>query len=193
MTPSEAHDSAYGRTPEHDQMVVDIYELLQTNAKALPYHPVFTTGYGEVKDSHEYDSGEIECERMYSGHGSTFFADLAVLRWSDHAEDAKSKPKRFSHHLILEMKPKIYSAGAVLRQVKAQKAQADRWIESDKAAHEWFRQEAWATVAPVFTRGDPLIGLFARMAEESQVYFIWDAADGILHKGRTATILKAAA
>lgn len=174
MTPSEAHDSAYNRTPEHDQMVVDVYEFLKRDG--CPFTPAFKPD--RSKESRHYDSANVECEKMYVG-ARTFFADLAVTSYAE-TDDGRHK-KNYLHHLILEIKPKIYSAGAVLRQVKAQKAHIDKWCEDRDAASAQFiaRDSSWATVLPVFLCGDALVDLYDRMIEVGESYLVWSASAGL--------------
>ncbi len=176
MTPSEAHDSAYGRPPEHDQTVVEVYEFLKGNG--CPFTPTFTPEYD--KEARPYDGASVECEKMYVGQ-RTFFADLAITSWSECTDGKGGKTKRYYHHLILEIKPKIYSAGAVLRQVKTQKVHIDKWCEGNDADSMQFlnRDKSWATVLPVFCAGDTLINLYDRMIESGDSYFVWSATTGL--------------
>lgn len=190
MTPSEAHDTAYTRTPEHDEMVASVYEFLQE--RGCPFEPGYRMRYGDRKKIHTYANGWAECEKMYVGK-RTFFADVAVVRWSDDSSgySLRDSEHRYSHHLILEIKPKIYSAGAVLRQVKAQQNLINEWCEDLTERNG--DKSAWGTAAPVFKRGDPLIDLFERMIEKDMTYFVWDAASGLTMTEKKPNAVKAAA
>lgn len=181
MTPSEAHDSAYTRTPEHDEMVASIYEHLQEHGcpVGFNYHVKGAT----AQPSKPYQHSWVECEKMYTGQRS-FFADIAIVQWADDKGTFKDGC-RYSHHFLLEVKPKIYSAGAVLRQVKAQEALISEWcreLESREPGEAIGRSQrsAWSCVAPVFSAGDPLIAVFTRMAEVDQIYFTWSPDTGLV-------------
>lgn len=175
MSPSEAHDSAYNRTPDHDLMVVEVYEDIKEKG-TCDWKP----GYRVSSKSEviEYEHGEVECERLYSGR-RTFFADVAVYSWSNVEEG--SGRKLYEHHLILEVKPKIYSSGAALRQVKQQQNLLGAWMESqDDTAWGYRRPERWGTVAPVFRHDDPELPTFIRMIEPDQLCFTFQPGVGLL-------------
>jgi hypothetical protein len=180
MTPSEAHDSAYTRTPEHDEMVASIYEYLQEHGCPIEFSYRVKGPSAAVK---MYRNSWVECEKMYTGRRS-FFADIAIVQWADDVGTFKDGC-RYSHHFLLEVKPKIYSAGAVLRQVKAQEALISEWcreLESREPGEAvWKNQRsARSCVAPVFSAGDPLLPVFTRMAEADQIYFTWSPDTGLV-------------
>lgn len=156
-------------------MVVEVFEHVVNNG--IDYNPVFTVGYGDKKKRMEYEESWAECECMYD-EGKLFFADISVQRWSD------IESSRYSHHMILEIKPKIYSAGALLRQIKVQKRNIDALLKT-RAENSDFRigrsLESWATVAAVVTHGDPSLDLFMRMVDDSQVVFTWNGSSLMRH------------
>ncbi|MFU0504136.1 hypothetical protein [Pseudaminobacter sp. NGMCC 1.201702] len=167
MNPSQAHDTAYDRTPEHDQMVVEVYEYIKM--RGLPYRPVYTPAGGGHQ---EYENSWVECEKMYVGR-RTFFADIGVVKWSNH-KGGRLTPSKYSHHLILEIKPKIYSVGAVIRQVKAQQHLINGWCEALGDRGGLGSTTSWGKAAPVLAANDPLLDLFSRAVEHGFTYFVWD-------------------
>lgn len=189
MTPSEAHESAYGRSPKHDQMVVEVYEHLQQND--IDFRPVFDPSRtGEKRD---YNEALVECEMMYAGR-RMFFSDISIVRWSDLDGLYKGNKKRYAHHTILEIKPEIYSSGALLRQLKCQKHNIDGWIKDLNGDEEYVvaTYVGWSTVAAVVRHDDPNLELFMRMIEADQVVYTWDGRS-LKRRLKNKTIVKKAA
>lgn len=186
MTPSEAHDSVYN-VQGHDQMVVEVYNHLTNHG--MPYRPVAIAGYGDSRKQHDYDHTNVECEKLFVSDGRMFFADIAVTSWTDLPFGVTGdRTQRHFHYLCLELKPTIYSAGAVLRQVKVQKSKIESWMSSERSERGLGGGNQWATVMPVFRKGDENIDLYARMIEPDDLYMIWDCHQRKLtrHNGATA-------
>ncbi|MDZ7883036.1 MAG: hypothetical protein U5N53_09025 [Mycobacterium sp.] len=85
MTPSAAHDSAWQRGADHDEMGIAVRDYVRANFKRFE---------GEALDT-------VQCERLFSPNkGSQFFGDVV-------AEYQGGSVR------VFEIKPKIYSAGAL--------------------------------------------------------------------------------
>lgn len=160
MTPSEAHDSAWKREPSHDEMTLSCLRAMRLNFQSLRWREYKTEHVGTLSQSR----AEALCS---GGHGKPFFADI-LLRW-DFEEEQKhtSDKRRFSVYGAYEIKPKIYSVGAILRQVEMQKLRLTEWAQGGF-------QKGEAFVDVIVKADDPLVELLVNLGERSVL--TWDGS-----------------
>lgn len=159
MTPSDAHESAWQRDPSHDEMVIKCRDALESQ-----WLTTTVTKYGTTE---EYRRDLCECEFFCHGQsGPRFFVDL-MLRFS-RATDNRKNEYRYG---VFEIKPKIHSAGALLRQIKVQEERMSAWIKSDQ-------NRAWSDtffVWPIVRHDDPLIDSYVKMSRRP--ILAWDGKE----------------
>ncbi len=158
MTPSEAHETALIREEGHDAMQLAVFRHLRSGAMAKRICNA-RFGYKDVR--------ALECERMwlsaemlYSGRFGVTFADIA-MRYAVPQTDTDKDGKAVRHDddlvdLILELKPRIISAAAVIRQVEMMRhkiRQFTPWREN--RGYVSHAPEYRFSVVPVVPRDDP--------------------------------------
>jgi hypothetical protein len=162
MSPSEAHDSAWQRTPEHDEMVYACWQWLNSTRRPM------TAKIGEYRPTTvtlSFEGAWME-HHMVAPKERPFFADiLAHYSYEEQIGDRKPEARRF--YRVFEIKPTIYSAGALLRQVRVQKDRLKKWHADQYSTNS----DVWAIVSA----GDPLAQLFANMAREPVL--LWGGKD----------------
>jgi hypothetical protein len=152
MTPSEAHDSAWKREAGHDEMQLAVANNLA--ARSLRHATGDSvTSYRAVGVRHE-----VLFQRR---EGRAFFVDTVITyRPSGNIDDCGP-----TVHWLLEIKPKIYSAGALLRQCKVLKQCIGEW-KAENRSSDLYR------VVPVVPVGDPLLETLCQMAGTG--VYVWD-------------------
>lgn len=158
MTPSEAHDTAWQRDPSHDQMTVDCCLALAQTHQVLNWKRRYSD------KTQEYSLKFVGMEQFcVLERGPPFFADI-LLRW-DHAEKSPSGGQNISSvFAAYEVKPKIYSAGAVVRQARVMNERLRAWSpDSDGTFVEIIAQA-----------DDPLIPLTVLIYDRP--ILIWDGS-----------------
>lgn len=138
MTPSDAHESAWKRSPEHDQFSLEVFRFL----KQMPFFTLRSVIYKQ-----KFVENEALIQRK---GGGIWFADL--LWWGEGEENGL----RSQLALVFELKPKIYSAGALIRQLRVQEM-------NTKSHDSRFGSPPKFMVIPVVPKGDPLLPVFAEM------------------------------
>jgi hypothetical protein len=154
MTPSGWHDDAQSRDAGHDEMQAGVYRFLRSmGEKKL-----------EKADLHGtvlYDRAGVyfECPFYYEGRISTFI-DICVhfAKSGDGKEYATHKNILFCY----EIKPKIYSVGATIRQCRATKDAVSRGsFHRVSSGHRLYNETPEVHVVPVVPYNDPKLDLLA--------------------------------
>lgn len=163
MTPSEAHDSAWQRGTDHDAMAIALRNIFEKNAA-----PVM------VKEN-EYRFAGAWCEVLRPSGRGHWFADLWV-RWSASFKKYDSATEETDHNLygIFEIKPKIYSAGALMRQLAVQNERIQAWKES--LSYE-LSSTTTVFVEAAVRKDDPLLAQFLELSRSEAT--VWDGAETI--------------
>jgi hypothetical protein len=109
MTPSGWHDDAHGRDAGHDEMQSGVYRFLDQSEKQI-----------SVKDGGKL----VNYDRKYIDFECPFYSDGRIITFVDvcllfSKSDDKEQDWRDEIILCYEIKPKIYSVGAVVRQCHA--------------------------------------------------------------------------
>jgi len=153
MTPSEAHESAWKREPGHDEMVVDVKEYLESLGEKWVQRPD-SKSRGSLCSLIWSD-----CEAYIEGDGGNigFFADI-FLQWR--AEDSSYEAVQ-----CFEIKPKIHSCGALLRQLK---------VQNSRMRHRYTNSQNTVVLitVPVIRHDDPLFPTLRRMMKSP--IMTWD-------------------
>lgn len=114
-----------------------------------------------------YKLGYSRCEDfLESDNRRGFFADI-LFRW-DHEEDYAGMKEMRHVYGAFEIKPQIFSCGAVLRQIAVQKSRLQTWAGSQQHSDGSF-------VELVVKKEDPLLKMLIEMRERSVM--TWDGAD----------------
>jgi hypothetical protein len=136
MTPSQWHDDASGRDAGHDEMQIAVFDYLRdTPSGRLPLR-------------------ECEgCTRVAVRFEHPFVQRGKVIAWGDVVEiwdeEKELYPKRT--YVVWEIKPKIYSVGAVVRQCVALK------IAAKAATLDRNGRQSETLVVPIVRFDDPKI------------------------------------
>jgi len=144
MTPSAAHDQAYRREDGHDEMQLQVHQLL-TEIRVPLKGP------------------RIACENFFSHIEYPFESGGVVKGFADVvaefgvARDGRREGTDQTFQ-IFEIKPIIYSAGAVIRQCRVLESMA-RWVLHD----EHGRRQKFSVV-PVVQWNDPLFDILEAMS-----------------------------
>lgn len=161
MTPSEAHESAWQRDSSHDEMTIACRDILEKTW--------LTTTLIEFQKTELYHRDSIEVEHFFhSSSGPRFFADI-MIRFFRNPERASRSHFRYA---VFEIKPKIYSAGALLRQIKVQEERTKAWITSNSSAYG-----DSTFVEAIVRRDDPMIDIYTRLSRKPVM--AWDGSDKI--------------
>ena len=138
MTPSGWHDDAKNRDAGHDEMQIAVFDYLR---------------------DHQDEQREIAGE-VYVRCGVHFeyplMRDGKILAWADVAAIWEAKNASYPEDIyieIFEIKPTIYSVGAVVRQCIALEYAAVRCGQYDRKSGR--RQSVLAGVIPVVRVDDP--------------------------------------
>lgn len=166
MTPSEAHESAWQRGIEHDEMTIACRDLLERRWLSLNWS---VSSYRDEPRPHKISG--IWCEEFFSSErGPRWFADILV-RWTCEYEDDRKNKQTHIIYGVFEIKPKLYSAGAALRQRAVQKERLSAWVKSiDADAYDRYH----TFVEVIATEGDPLIKTYVDLGRCSLL--VWDGA-----------------
>lgn len=159
MSPSEAHDSAWQREPGHDEMQL---RVMQAAAEWMPTVCVV----GDSGDQQqEMQLIEIAAEqRLAAGKtGPSCFVDVLLVYQERRNQTAGPRGYRLRRHFrLLEIKPRIYSAGALLRQLSVLRSHAATWARGDGSnAGRTF------DVFPVVRSDDPLAQMLADLGQRT--------------------------
>lgn len=144
-------------------MTVDVRKYVETNWQSRIL-------MCEKECAIEHHLLQCEAEKYFLpiGWRGGFFIDLYAV-WDAEWKQAgkKNKDYEITHNSIIsvafEIKPKIYSAGALLRQAHVQK---QRLMALQKPGDQLVR--------PVVAKTDPLVGLFAELSERP--FYTWDGS-----------------
>jgi hypothetical protein len=157
MTPSQWEQ---GRSPEHDALQADVLEWL----RAQPRDPVPLRLRGRTV---QVERVQTNCEVLLSIRGRIAgFCDI-VDWWQE--VGPTSKPARIVY--VYEIKPRITSAGAIVRQLRATEYLFEKWLVEEVTPAE-------VRIAPVVPINDPNIGMLRRLW--SGPVFMWNAEERTL-------------
>ena len=126
MTPSGWGDAAQERDAGHDEMQARVYRdlLRMTEAKEFVIRRRVNQFSSERKD---FIANYVEVERPFVADGRLIgFADIAVQFKHEEEYGHTKEIRRTIWWLYYEIKPRIYSVGAVIRQCKATEINAGR-------------------------------------------------------------------
>lgn len=180
MTPSEAHDSALNRESGHDEMQEAILAALEKD-----WLEVIGLKVTDSKLKVAWPRVFKQAEALYAGKFGVAFADIALVfkqpngartnTWKDAKGVTRSveEPVRAvgQHHIVLEIKPRIYSPAALLRQC--------RMLEHRLSACSPFveqRHECSFEVFPVVPVADPALNRFVALAGRQYEILTWDGS-----------------
>jgi hypothetical protein len=147
MTPSGWHDDARNRDAGHDEMQIAVFDHLQDN-------PV-------VRGMNGYE------DRIGMYFESPFYVRGHIVAWGDIVE-LWEKPQyetaKKRRYVVWEIKPKIYSIGAVIRQCRSLAdvvgaSQNDRMTRG--SSHNLFYDDP--IVLPIVRSGDPKLSMLRRV------------------------------
>lgn len=161
ITPSGWHDDARGRDAGHDQLQIEVWRYLkehgETEAKAKSY-PL-----------EEYRRTSVDVEHPFVVGGRiSVFADVCEV--FVHSPMIGNDIARRRHLFrIFEIKPKVWSAGAAIRQATAIYHAVWKWRESREAY-----QPPLVSVAIVVPFDDPKLLLLREMYHGQ----VWAWKDG---------------
>ena len=158
-TPSSAHDSAWKRDDGHDEMQLELYRWLrkqrpdcQTDDRVYSFAGAFAEHHLEVN------------------HRIAGFTDvLASYRWNGSLHGA---PRTEVAYRLFEIKPKIHSVGAVIRQLRTLAHLARKALKYDGGY-----AAAEIEVVAVVPYDDPKFKLLIEMCPYS--VWAWDRDLGI--------------
>jgi hypothetical protein len=154
MTPSEAHNSAWQRGMDHDEMTIACRDFIETSNPWLHLNAM-----GKA-----YQRGAVECEQFFTpDKGPRFFSDITV---NYYRRPWAHRDSQAFFLRLFEIKPKIYSAGALMRQVAVQRERAKVFMESDRGDIEGIK------VSPIVLEGDPLLPTYRKLSRET--VYVWD-------------------
>lgn len=141
MTPSQWHDDARNRDAGHDEMQMAVFDFLR-----------------DQPDVSEREIGPLQETYVRNGvhFEYPFMRDGKILAWGDVVEVWEAKNSSWPEDMyfeIYEIKPKIYSVGAVVRQCIALEQAALRCGQFNRSTGR--RQSVAATVVPVIGVDDP--------------------------------------
>ncbi len=159
MTPSEAHDSAWKRDAGHDAMQLAVMRAWRDQFPTVLAIPTYQ------KEEREHRLQSWSAEAMFEPRsGKAFFADLAFfyrVEWQrEHAHGAVSVDAN-THVVVLEVKPVIHSAGAVIRQCRVAQSSLDKWCRQRSNDVASASIKTTGVVAPVVKASDPLVRIVA--------------------------------
>ncbi len=154
MTPSRWHDDASDRDAGHDEMQLSVLQYLRSK-KPEPL---------EGEQGAKYERHYVGAEYPFVSRGQVIaFADICEV-WRKDRKDYDRSYKYF--YVAYEIKPKIYSVGAVIRQCLAlEQAIIRSGTGGDPAGSR-------CNVIPVVSRDDPKLGMLAAMYDGS--VWTWD-------------------
>lgn len=125
MSPSDAHDSAWRRDPGHDAMQLAVMRELVRSRRSVP-RPDRPDGDGACF------LGHAAAEHLFKHKsGRMFFADIALIYEArfPHPHDSTWNVDCEVWDLF-EIKPRIHSAGAVLRQLAVLEHHLKAWTDA---------------------------------------------------------------
>ena len=148
MTPSGWHDDARNRDAGHDEMQIAVFDyrraLSMEDMLGRPDTPIEGYSYRRKGIFFEYP----------------LIRDEQILAWGDIVEVWEKKiskePTQIIHK-IYEIKPKIYSVGAIVRQCDSLRRTGERCGYYDR--HSGRRDELTVHVFPVVMDGDPKLSM----------------------------------
>lgn len=142
LTPSGWHNDAYGRDASHDEMQAAWWRFIPYASESSIRRKAYLT-----ESDYAYVGTWVEYPFTIAGR-LIGFADVGVLYQSEEA-DGNNHYRRFWK--FYEIKPVIYSVGALIRQVKATKILAER-------------ADLTCEVSAVVTSTDPKLDLLCELA-----------------------------
>lgn len=166
MTPSEAHESAWQRGIEHDEMTIACRDIIEKGWLSLNWN---VSSYKEERRPHEIKG--IWCEHFFvSEKGPRWFSDI-LAKWVCEYEGYNKQKEIHNIYGVFEIKPKLYSAGATLRQEAVQRERLRAWVNSVDG-HGGYNTTTFVEV--IATEGDPLIKTYVDLGRRSLL--VWDGA-----------------
>lgn len=162
-TPSEAYDSAR-HDAGHDEMQLAVLNMVM-NDKGLPIPTrsvikQLNDGVREESKISETDlTVRTKAEMMFSSEGRrSFFVDVCQTYTNVKPNYNGIRECRFI--AAYELKPKIYSCGAIIRQIQMLR----------QRLFAWSPYGCRVIVIPVLFKNDPKLDLFSQMCDA----FIWE-------------------
>ena len=148
MTPSGWHDDARNRDAGHDEMQIAVYDYRRSlSLEAMlgrPDNPI--EGYSFCRRGIYFESPLIRDEQ--------------ILAWGDIIEvweKKEGKNPTETTYKIYEIKPKIYSVGAVVRQCVSLRLTGEKCGYYDR--HSGRREQLTVLVFPVVRHDDPKLSM----------------------------------
>jgi hypothetical protein len=177
MTPSEAYETAWQRDTSHDEMTVACRDLIEKQWNIMPWH---------VKPDRKEPHNLVAtwCEYFFvCDKGPRFFADI-LAKWECEYEETWGKPpnqrtdkRNHTTYVVFEIKPKIHSPGALLRQIRVQRERLAAWNS---------KSEVDIRVYPLVRTSDPFAGCFIDLSRMSLIE--WDGADKLSFRNPPPTL-----
>ena len=153
MTPSQWEQ---GKSPEHDLMQADVLDFLRRPGK----EPKLLRLNGKER---QIVHVRTDCEVLIPVRGRIAgFCD--VVDWWQEGEPRVGKPLRVA--FVYEIKPRITSAGSIVRQLKATEYLMEQWMIGGEVGAE-------IRIAPVVPADDPNLPALRRLWWGP--VFPWDA------------------
>ena len=164
MTPSGWHQDASGRDAGHDEMQAGVFRFMKHKEHTLPLDP----GNGKVA-VYKRVGIYFECPFFLAGRISTF-VDVCLHFQSTEADGYRQRDEAL---VCYEIKPRIYSVGAVVRQCHATAHAVEQGSVHGGYVNPGFRKKPRVLVIPVVPADDPKVRLLAEFWWE---VMLWDAA-----------------
>lgn len=151
MTPSGWHDDAQSRDAGHDKMQAGVYRFLDKSEKQISVKD------GDKLETYDRIGIEFECPFYSDGRIITFVDVCLLFRKSDDKKQA-----RYDEVILCyEIKPKIYSVGAVVRQCHATAHAVSRGSIYSRGGQSALEKKPTVHVMPVVPHDDQKLDLLA--------------------------------
>jgi hypothetical protein len=152
MTPSGWGDDAQGRDAGHDEMQAAVWRHL----KKLPDHQVSLD-----KETNKFKRRSVDVEFPFVQDGRIIgFADVCEV-FAEISDDS-TKWTRGIYYIVYEIKPRILSVGAILRQCQAARQMV--W-SLHGGRHDPNFKKPYCSVVAVVPSDDKKFGLLLEMAD----------------------------
>lgn len=145
MTPSQWHDDVRGRDAGHDEMQIAVFDYLRDMSGPSPFY-----------DTADFERIGVYFELMFKRRGQIIAWGDVVEVWGKEAPLYNNRKETTHKYMIWEIKPRIYSIGAVVRQCRALIDVVTSSLTDDHTD----RTKYQIMIAPVVAANDPkLVGL----------------------------------
>jgi len=143
MTPSQWHDDVRNRDAGHDAMQIAVFDYLRD----MP------TGPSPFYECNGYERTGVYFEMPFRGGGHILAWGDVVEVWQQIVTPHEGYSYTKKKYVVWEIKPKIYSVGAVVRQCVALEDIAKSALMTDRGPTQYD-----VLIIPAVTSDDPKLG-----------------------------------